>query len=90
MSCEFLVLFDNPPDPGHHLGDPGVDTRVLGLGTSDAPGDDPDLRAGPATDEQRAAAVALEHRSGYLHIKPQSHSGLYTRASRCKLELAKR
>ena len=59
MSWEFLVLFDNPPDPGHHLGDPGVDAGVLGLGTADAPRHNPDLCARAAADEERAAAVAL-------------------------------
>ena len=69
-----LVLFDDPPDPRHHLGDPGVDARVLGLGASDSPRDNPDLCARAPADEQGSAAVALKHRSGYLHIKSQSHS----------------
>lgn len=85
MSWEFLVLFDNPPDPGHHLGDPGVDAGVLGLGTADAPRHNPDLRARAAADEERAAAVALRHRSRYLHIESQFHPALY-RASGCKFD----
>ena len=31
------VFSDDPLDPGHHLSDPGVDPRVLGLGAPDAP-----------------------------------------------------
>ena len=56
------VLANDALDPGHHLRDPGVDPRVLGLGAPDAPAHDPDLLAGAAVGavKQRAARVTLK------------------------------
>jgi hypothetical protein len=55
------VFADDPADPGHHLGDPGVDPGVLCLRAPDAPGHDPNLGAltPVGTGEEGAAAVAL-------------------------------
>ena len=63
------VFSDDPLDPGHHLGDPGVDPRVLGLGTPDAPAHDADLLTGAAVRavKQRTTGVSLK-RSMFLQL----------------------
>ena len=77
---------DDGVDPVPEVGHPGHHPGLVPLGAADAPRDNPDLCArARQADEQGSAAVALKHRSGYLHIKSQSHSGLY-RASRCKFD----
>ena len=55
------IFADDPADPGHHLGDPGVDPGVLRLRAPNAPGHDPDLGAlAPEwAAEEGTAAVAL-------------------------------
>ena len=59
-----LVFSDDALDPGDHLGDPGVHSGILSLGTADAPADDTNLFAGATvavgTHEQGAAGVALK------------------------------
>lgn len=60
-----LVLGPDVVDPRPEGGDPGVHAGVLCLGAPDAPGHDANLDAGlpgPA-DEQRPAAVPLQHAS---------------------------
>ena len=56
------VFSDDPLDPGHHLRDPGVDPRVLGLGTPDSPAHDADLLTGAAVGavKQRTTGVSLK------------------------------
>ena len=54
------IFADDPADPGHHLGDPGVDPGVVGLAAPYAPGHDPDLGPGVAgANLHGAARVAL-------------------------------
>jgi hypothetical protein len=56
--------------PVHHLGDPGVDSRVLGVCAPNTPGDNSHLCAllGVAAVEQRTARVTLKNEK-YIIIK---------------------
>ena len=56
-----LVAALDSLDPVHHLGDPGVDPGVVGVGAADAPRHDADLHAlvGAVAVEQRAAGITL-------------------------------
>ena len=74
-----LVLRGDPVDPGQHLGDPGVDPRVLLLGAPDAPAHDPDLLAVAAegAGEQRPAGVSLHtrhHHQTVARVKPRPNA----------------
>ena len=62
MAILVSVLSDDPLYPGQHLGDPGVDPRVLGLGATDAPAHNSDLLAGAAVRalKQRTTGVSLK------------------------------
>ena len=68
------VLSDDALDPGHHLCDPGVDTRVLGLGTPDAPAHDTDLLTG-------AAVGAIKKRPTRVSLKRSNFQCLYNSKS---------
>ena len=75
------IFADDPADPGHHLGDPGVDPGVLRLRAPNAPGHDPDLGAlAPewAAEEGTAAAAAawvLVGKAGAEHVAGDTARG---------------
>lgn len=60
LLTEAAALLEVLSDPGHEVGDPGVNAWVLALAAADAPAHDADLRPAAFVDHEWAAAVPLQ------------------------------